>query len=76
MRKNSREISISKERYEHLLNIESDYKILSDLLVGVSYFNKQTHNVSLNEEAILKVLEVVNEELYKKIINKFKEENE
>lgn len=76
MRKNIKEVLINKERYNQLLNIESNYKILSQLLICTSYIDEKTRNISFKEEGILKVLEVVNEELYKKIINKFKEEKE
>lgn len=67
-------ISVDKERYEQLLNIEVDYQILKNILVNSSYFNQETARVSFDEKKILKILEIVNEELYKKIINKFKEE--
>lgn len=76
MRKNIKEVLINKERYDQLVNIESNYKILSQLLIYTSYLDEKIQNISFKEERILKVLEVANEELYKKIINKFKEEKE
>lgn len=74
MRKKSKEVSLDKERYEQLLNIEADYQILKLTLVNSSYFNQENERISFDENKILKILEAVNEELYEKIINKFKEE--
>lgn len=75
MKKKTRKISISEDRYNQLINTESDYKLLSQLLVSTSYYNEQTHNISFKEKGILKVLEIANEELYKNIIEKNKENN-
>ena len=76
MRKKIKEVLVDKERYNQLLNIESDYKILSQLLICTSYIDKNTHSISFKEGAIMKILEITNEELYKKIINKFEDEKE
>lgn len=73
MRKKSKEVSLDKERYEQLLNIEADYQILKLTLVNSSYFNQENERISFDENKILKILEAVNEEFYEKIINKFKE---
>jgi hypothetical protein len=74
LRKKSKEVSLDKERYEQLLNIEADYQILKLTLVNSSYFNQENERISFDENKILKILEAVNEEFYEKIINKFKEE--
>lgn len=74
--KRAKKISIDEERYNQLIHAENEYKILSHLLVLTSFIDQNTDKISFDNERLLKILDVVNEELYAKIINKSKEEKE